>query len=226
MSTRQDLRLDLIGLTVEKLTIVEFHKINEKGHTLWIAECECGNTKIVLGKDFKRGKGGKKCDECHLKEKSNRAKIHGDSYSKLYKIWDGMKKRCNDKNNKNYGKRNITYDSTWDNYKNFKKDMWYFFTKAILCDKININDITIERKDVNGNYCKENCTFIPMNKQQENRTTVRMFRATSPEGKIYITRNAAKFAKNFFEDVNQRHQINKCLRGERKYYQWWSFERI
>lgn len=30
--------------------------------------------------------------------------------------------------------------------------------------------LSIERKDVNGNYCPENCCYIPMSEQAKNRT--------------------------------------------------------
>lgn len=225
MWTRQDLRLNLIGLRKGQLTIINFYKIDKKGHTLWKTKCTCGETKIVVGSEFKRDRV-KKCDLCHLKEKSKKAKIHGDSHSKLYNILCRLKNRCNNKKHssyKYYGERSITYDKKWDNYINFKKDMWYLFTKTILCDKININDITIERKDVNGNYCQENCTFIPMNKQQENRTTVKMFRAISPKNKIYITKNAAKFARN--HNLNPSH-IRECLRGEKIHHKKWTFKYV
>ena len=36
------------------------------------------------------------------------------------------------------------------------------------------DDLTIERIDVNGNYCPQNCTWIPKEKQARNRTTTRI----------------------------------------------------
>jgi len=38
------------------------------------------------------------------------------------------------------------------------------------------DDLTIERKDNDGNYCPENCTFIPFSRQSKNRRTVRHFK--------------------------------------------------
>lgn len=35
-------------------------------------------------------------------------------------------------------------------------------------------DLTLERIDVNGDYCPENCTWIPMVEQAKNKTTNRM----------------------------------------------------
>ena len=77
MWKRKDLRLDLIGLRVGQLVVIKYHGCSDNGHTLWIAKCDCGNEKIVLGKDFKRGKNGKKCNNCHLKEKKNKLKNMG-----------------------------------------------------------------------------------------------------------------------------------------------------
>jgi len=76
-----------------------------------------------------------------------------------------MKSRCNDKNNKDYGGRGITYEERWEKFENFYDDM-----------KDGYNDsLTIERIDVNGNYCRENCTWITMYDQASNkRNTIRI----------------------------------------------------
>ena len=159
--TREDLRLDLIGLNVGQLTIIKHLGSNEKGHTIWLAKCECGNTKEVLGKDFKRGKGGTKCKECHLKEKSERAKKHGDNKSEFWNCWVNMKRRCHDVTRKYYGGRGITYDLQWEEYENFKKQMYmkYLIAKRL---KYRGLKLSLERLDNNKNYNYENCAFIPL----------------------------------------------------------------
>lgn len=219
---REDLRLDLIGLRVGSLTVIEYLGSDETGRSLWKTKCDCGGEKIVIGKEFKRGKGGKKCNDCHLKEKSDNAKQHGDSNTKFYNIWVSLRKRCGNKSNLNYGGRGITYDSRWINYNNFKKDMYfkYLYAKRQL---YKTDNLSIERRDVNKNYCFDNCEFIPLNFQQGNTRKIKWFRAISPKGKIYIYKNAAKFARLHKLNANR---VRECLREECNYHKKWKFKYI
>jgi hypothetical protein len=225
MWERPDLRAKLVGLKVGKLIVIEFHEINKNGHTTWLTECECGNTKIVVGKEFKRGKV-KKCNICHIEEKRQRAITHGESKSKLYNMWHCMKYRCDNENGdnyKNYGGRGITYDSKWKDYLKFKKDMLDKYKYANRKFKDDL-PVSLERMNVNGNYCKNNCCFIPLKQQAKNKRSCWRFWALSPEGIIYDNiDNLVKFAKE--HNLTSAH-ISKCLRGERAYHKGWEFREI
>lgn len=74
-----------------------------------------------------------------------------------------MKSRCTNINNaryNRYGGRGISYDPIWGKFDNFFEDMGNTWFKGA----------TLERKDVNGNYSKENCIWITKSKQGENRS--------------------------------------------------------
>ena len=89
-------------------------------------------------------------------------KTHGLSKTKLYNIWNGMKARCENKNVKQYvyyGGRGIKLHKSWKKFENFLNDMGQTYK----------NGLSIERVDVNGDYCKENCKWIPRNEQTRNR---------------------------------------------------------
>lgn len=100
---------------------------------------------------------------------------HGDSNSRLYGIWNGMKCRCLNENQlsyMNYGGRGITICKDWlDSYENFKK--WS-------TENGYSEELTLDRVDVNGNYCPENCRWVSQevqnaNKRNSNTTTLKAF---------------------------------------------------
>lgn len=80
--------------------------------------------------------------------------------SREYHSWNSMKNRCNNSNlkeYKNYGGRGITYDSKWEDFREFYKDMG---ERPI--------GTTLDRIDVDKNYCKENCRWATKEQQQRN----------------------------------------------------------
>jgi hypothetical protein len=87
---------------------------------------------------------------------------HGMSETKVYFVWWDMKRRCNGEGRptyENYGGRGISYQESWDKFEEFWSDMGASFEEGL----------TLERKDVNGNYCKENCEWIPLAEQAKNK---------------------------------------------------------
>jgi hypothetical protein len=100
-------------------------------------------------------------------EKAHRYKT-GESKTRLYAIWLGVKRRCFKQNCKdycNYGGRGITICDDWNT--DFFKFKHWAETNGYK------NKLTIERINVNGNYDPENCTWIPHNEQSKNRRNVK-----------------------------------------------------
>lgn len=151
---------------------------------------------------------------------------HGFSKRKnehpLYIIWWGIKYRCNNKNckqYKDYGGRGIIYDPRWNEFINFYYDMKFKYLYAIKQQKIK--KPSIERKNVNGNYYKENCTFISKSEQGKNRRNNKYFKAISSDGKIYFSKNQMEFARQY--DLNFSH-INSILHNKRNQHKGWRFK--
>jgi len=86
---------------------------------------------------------------------------HGYSYNKLWKVWAEVIRRCDpQKGHYNYGLRGILVSDEWKEFEPFQE--WAL--------KNGYKEgLTIERVNVNGNYCKENCTWIPQCEQAKNR---------------------------------------------------------
>lgn len=83
---------------------------------------------------------------------------------RLYKIWQGMRQRCNNPNDKDYeqyGGRGIKVCAEWDNSSES------FINWAL--QNGYADNLSIDRKDVNGNYCPENCHWATDTEQVRNR---------------------------------------------------------
>lgn len=103
----------------------------------------------------------------HLGLGKHNSKYTG-SYDKLHAIWAQMRYRCNNQNAKNYhnyGGRGITVCDEWNDYTMFKK--WAISNGYN--ENVERGRCTIDRIDVNRNYCPENCRFIDIETQERNK---------------------------------------------------------
>lgn len=161
-------RIDLTGNLYGRLTVIGYDSTNRTGKALWRCECNCGNTTVVIGDNLKTG-ATTSCG-CYRKEVEVIASVtHGLTSSngkknRLYSIWSDMRKRCNNKNNKefhNYGGRGIKVSDEWE--RNYLK----FHEWAI--DNGYSDDLTLDRIEVNGNYESTNCKWSTWSEQGQNK---------------------------------------------------------
>lgn len=151
-----------IGAKFGALTIKGFYSDYGDGHKRVYANCicDCGNE---LATRFDHMKTSSTIS-CGCKRYANMAKKHGCCKTRLYRLWQGIKSRCYNAHNpeyKNYGGRGIIMSNEWLDFSVFKQ--W--------ADSNGYADnLTIERVNVNGNYCKENCKWIPLSEQLKNTT--------------------------------------------------------
>lgn len=158
-----------IGETFGIYTIVEKieHK-NSDGHSLYKGICkECGYERIAKYNDFKRYITNK-C--IHVNVNGKFKKFKTDWYNiRLREIYNGMKERCYNINNKSYrwyGAKNIKMCDEWINNPQSFND-WSVSNGYK-------DGLTINRKNEDKNYCPENCEWISLNDNSKYKSTTSM----------------------------------------------------
>lgn len=164
---------ELIGKKFNRLTVIDFHHKERAYHKngelngytyFYLCQCDCGNYVVTREAGLKNGHA-KSCGCFNYEKFMERTTKHNQSKTRLFKILTGMKQRCYNPNNptyKHYGGRGIQVCIEWHNFENFQK--WAM-------DNGYAENLTIERIDVNGNYCPENCKWIPLSEQNSNKRT-------------------------------------------------------
>ncbi len=134
-------------------------------YAIWICDCECGGVIVRSSDVIKRGKSSCGCvQEENLRRMSKNNITHGMTGTRLYRIFKGMHDRCYYEKSDHYnayGKRGIKICDEW------LKDKGKFIEWAL--NNGYREDLTIERIDVNGDYCPENCCWIPLKDQYKNK---------------------------------------------------------
>lgn len=171
---------DMTGMRFGRLVVLEFRGLNKEKRATWLCKCDCGNTKVIVGKNIRKG-----TNSCGCLQKELHYTSHKMTKTRPFKIWCGMKTRCNDENRKsyhNYGGRGITYDDKWENFEGFWEDMGDTYEDGL----------TLDRIDPNGNYCKENCRWATPEQQANNKRITK-----------YITYNGiTKTRSQWCKDLN------------------------
>lgn len=161
---------NIIGEKFGRLTVIAHVGYTEKNkygqrHSIWKCQCECGNFVNRTTDVLKRGKSSCGCRQKEiLKEMSNKNTTHNLTNSRLYGIYKNMISRCyreKDIHYKSYGMRGITVCDEW------KEDKSTFFEWAT--SNGYKDNLTIERKNNNLGYCKENCTWVTKEEQYKNK---------------------------------------------------------
>lgn len=161
---------NLSGCRFGRWLVTDTHERRNK-RTYWECVCDCGQTRFVLAQNLKNGESVS-CGCFNRELASKRLIEHNskgyDTKERLYNIWKLIKARTLNKNSpafNYYGGRGIRICDEWKTYKPFME-----WAKA----NGYKDDLTIDRIDVNGDYCPENCRWATPKQQSNNKRNNRV----------------------------------------------------
>lgn len=152
------LKYNLTGQRFGRLTVIS--KCADK----WLCRCDCGNDRLVFSGHLREGRTVS-CG-CYIAEKVKKPRTHGKRHTRAWKIWSGIKQRClNPKNSayKRYGGRGITICDKWLMLEGFLEDMGE-----------PPEGMSIDRKENDKGYCKDNCRWATDTQQARNTSANRI----------------------------------------------------
>lgn len=168
---------DMTGLKIHRLKIISFAGMRDPSKKppggMWLCECDCGKQVTVLGAAIRSG-NTKSCGCQKIESTIRRNTTHGmaargkENRSPIYTIWCGMKSRCTRENYHSYhryGGRGIKVCERWNDFAAFEADMIETWKPGL----------EIDRKDNDGDYCKDNCRWATRQEQSGNRSSNRFF---------------------------------------------------
>ena len=174
---------DLTNQKFNMLTAIEKVGVSPRGEAIWKCHCDCGNSTEVIGTLLTHSKI-KSCG-CLRKASGelNSNHKHGMHNTRIYRIWSSMKKRCTnskDEHYPNYGGRGITVCPEWMEFEPF-------YNWAITHGYAD--NLTLDRKDNDGNYEPGNCHWTTPKGQANNRRNTLHITVNG------VTKNATDWAK-------------------------------
>lgn len=150
--------IDLTGQKFGLLTVTGKSPTLRKAGALWLCQCECGGATSADSMKLRKGL----TKSCGCRQFSGLSRVtHGYSKAKspTYRTWKEMRQRCQNPNSdkwKWYGGRGVSVCPQWEVFEIFLADMGE-----------RPAGHTLDRRDSDGNYEKDNCRWATPKQQAE-----------------------------------------------------------
>ena len=195
---------DLTGATFGMVTVLgraaDHVQPDGRIRAMWNCQCSCGKQFAV------RADALKKLTSCGCqrnKDNALRQTRHSFAKTRLYNLYYGMHSRCYNTRAAEFGRyggRGIAMCDEW------KNDNESFFRWA-LEHGYDENDhrLSLERIDVDGNYSPDNCKWVAIEDQYDNRrNTIRM-------GNICLSRFCREAGLNYSQVLDRYKQTGDIV---------------
>lgn len=160
-------KTDIVGQKFSMVTVIEEVEA-VKGRRRYKCLCDCGKTFERDHTNLVYRKGKQSCGCMSKVWQAQAKKVHGERYTKLYKVWQGIKSRSinsgsffNRPQHEEYKLKEITICEEWLDYSNFSK--W-----AKSNGYSEDEGLSIDRKDNTKGYYPENCRWTTSSVQSQN----------------------------------------------------------
>ena len=160
--------IDLTHRVFDRLTVIRKLPMQHPNDRIikWECRCSCGSTKTVIGRTNQLTSGLLRSCGCLRREIVGKANTtHGLIDSSEYRTWLNIKARCCNKNHLDfpgYGGRGITVCDEWkESFEAFYRDM----------GPRPSPQHSIDRRENDKGYSKENCRWATQKEQCNNRRT-------------------------------------------------------
>jgi hypothetical protein len=159
------MKYDLLGKRFGKLVVIESVGVNSHNEHLWKCKCDCGNESIVNA--YALVSGHTKSCGCLAADTSRKLFTkHGKYNSRLYRIYNNIKSRCYNEKHEHYfyyGGSDIAICDEWLGENGFIN----FYKWSI--ENGYDDSLTIDRIKNDGNYSPDNCRWVTIKEQQNNK---------------------------------------------------------
>lgn len=160
-------KIDMTGRRFGRLIVVAEAGRNKHRAVMWLCRCDCGTESTVRAQYLRSGHTTS-CG-CWKREVPGTWSLkHGQSKTRLYRIWRNMIRRTTEPDfpdYPNYGARGIAVCPEWrESFEAFARDM----------GPTHQDDRTLDRIDNGGNYELANCRWATAIEQGRNRRSNRL----------------------------------------------------